>query len=131
MEEAPDLSKVFEQLQGMLSENDGENMLQNLISQLTSPENADSSPAPEASDTFSSLLNSAEGFSGADINTVSRIMSIMQAMNSNQNNPRLTFLQALKPFLKESRQQKLDKAAMFVKMASVFKTLKQNDGGGV
>ncbi len=131
MEDTPDLSKSLEQLQEMLSGNDGQNMLQSIIQQFSSSGNADSSPTAEQESPASPFQGLAGGFSGADMNTVSQIMNVMQAMNNSQSNSKLTFLQSLKPFLKESRQQKLDKAATLVKMASVFKMLKQNDGGGV
>ncbi len=131
MDETQDFSKAIDQLQEVLSGDEGQNLIQTLIEKLTSSDESGSS-LQTGSDTpslpFQNLLSGNEDF---DFATITKIATVMQSLNNEKNNPKVAFLQSLKPFLKEERRQRIDKAAMILKFASVLKILKQTDTGGV
>ena len=116
-----DFTNAVEQLQQMLSSDDGQSQIQNIINMFTSG-NTDNSSAPSAGN--GNLPD------GADMETVMKIASVMQAMNSANDNEKTVFLNALKPFLKEHRQARLEQATKLLKIASVLKTFNQSNRGG-
>lgn len=121
MDENTDFSKAFEQLQQMLSSDEGQSQIQDILGMLTQSSDANPTPAPEP---VSSDM-------GLDLNSIAKISGIIQALNSQNSNANTAFLNSLKPFLKESRRQKLDQATKILKFASVFKVIKENNEGGV
>ncbi len=68
------------------------------------------------------LGNSSFDFSNIDMNTLMKMKSIMDKMN-NKNDPSYNLLYSLKPYLRESKQEKLDQYANllnFSKIAEAF-----------
>ncbi len=131
MDETPDFSKAFETLQQMLSSDEGQSQIQNVINMFTGNQEPDSSPDPHSSSGSLIPQNLFGDGGGIDFETIVKIQNLIQAMNSQKNNPKTAFLHALKPFLKKDRQAKLDQAAQIMSIASVLKTFKNNDKGGV
>lgn len=132
MEETPDFSKAFETLQQMLSSGEGQSQIQNILSMFSGNQENNASPDPDSSS--GSLIpaqNPSGSDDGIDFDTILKIQGIIQAMNSQKNNPKTAFLHALKPFLKKDRQAKLDQAAQIMSIAAVLKAFKNNDKGGV
>lgn len=88
-------------------------------SQDSSPEPEKAQPEPSASSIpdFSSLLGE------MDISTISRFLPLLQAFNSPAaSNERTQLLYALKPFLKQEKQDKIDHA---LRLARLFHAGKQ------
>ena len=63
-----------------------------------------------------------------DFDTIMKMKSVMDAMNSKKNDPRAKLLMSLKPYLKDSRKQKLDQYVQLLNMSSVFELFKENGG---
>lgn len=76
--------------------------------------NSQQSNEPNNSDSSSSNFN----FSDIDINTLLKMKQVMEAMNSNKDDPRANLLLSLKPYLKKSRQ---DKVEQYVKLFGIGK----------
>lgn len=55
-----------------------------------------------------------------DINTMLKMKSIIDAMNSQKDDPRANLLKSLKPYLKESRKEKVDQYIKIFSMEKVF-----------
>lgn len=55
-----------------------------------------------------------------DINTILKMKSIIDAMNSQKDDPRANLLKSLKPYLKESRKEKVDQYIKIFSMEKVF-----------
>ena len=55
-----------------------------------------------------------------DINTMLKMKSIIEAMNSQKDDPRANLLKSLKPYLKESRKEKVDQYIKIFSMEKVF-----------
>ncbi len=64
-----------------------------------------------------------------DINTMLKMKSIMDKMNSNKNDPRANLLLSLKPYLNNGRKQKLDQYIQFLNISKVIDAF-NSDGGG-
>ena len=64
-----------------------------------------------------------------DINTMLKMKSIIDAMNSKKDDPRANLLKSLKPYLKESRKEKVDQYIKIFNMERVFETINPIGGG--
>lgn len=71
-------------------------------------------------------------FSNIDMNTILKMKSVMEKMN-NTNDPRSNLLYSLKPYLRDTRQEKLDQYVNLLnmtKIADVLKTDKKENNNG-
>ena len=62
--------------------------------------------------------NSSFDFNKIDMNTIMKMKSVMDKMN-NSNNPSSNLLQSLKPYLRESRKEKVDQYANLLNIAQI------------
>lgn len=130
MEETPDFSAAIEKVQEMLSTNDGQNQIQDLINALSASAE-DSNSKPDTADHSNIMPDSLSALSnGLDFDTIAKISGIMQAMNARENDPANTFLHSLKPFLTKKRQDKLEQASKLLKITSVLKAFGSKKKGG-
>lgn len=60
-----------------------------------------------------------DGIGSIDIDTFLKLKSVMEKMNT-KDNPRSRLLQSLKPYLKESRKNKIDQYIQFSKIMEVL-----------
>ena len=73
----------------------------------------------EKSDNLNSSANSNTfDFSNIDINTMLKMKQVIDSMNANKDDPRTNLLLSLKPYLKESRQKKVEQ---YVKLFGIEK----------
>ena len=80
----------------------------------------DSSFSQDSSDTKRNKSNNNSGFdfNNIDIDTILKIQSIMSKLNDN-NDPKNRLLLSLKPFLKNSRQNKIDQYIQILNMLKI------------
>ena len=71
--------------------------------------------------------NNSENNSYLDFDTILKIKNIMEAFNQTDDN-RSKLLYSLKPYLRESRQKKLDQYVNLFKISGIAKILKQEKG---
>ena len=62
-----------------------------------------------------------------DINTMMKMKSIMEKMNSHSNDPRTNLLQSLKPYLRDEKKDKLDQYSKLLNMTALMELFNQND----
>lgn len=62
-------------------------------------------------------------FGNMDINTLLKMQKIMSSMNDKQNDSRSNLLLSLKPYLKESRRNKVDQYIQLMKMEKIFEIM--------
>ncbi len=67
-------------------------------------------------------------FSNIDINTIMKMKSIMEKMNS-KDDPRSNLLYSLKPYLRESKKEKLDQYANLLNIAKLSELFKNDNKG--
>ena len=119
-------------------------MINNLVNMLKSKNFKDdnSSSNNESSDStyqssssndvpFSTMSTSsnATGFENIDFDTVLKIKSIMETLNK-KDDPRSNLLYSLKPYLRETRQKKLDQYVNLFKITEVTNLFKNDKGDG-
>ena len=71
-------------------------------------------------------LNGGFDFSNIDMNTILKMKSIMEKMNSS-NDPRSNLLYSLKPYLREERKGKVDQYANLLNFAKIAELLKNDN----
>ena len=67
-------------------------------------------------------------FQMPDMETMMKIMKIMNSMNSNVSNPSANLLYSLKPFLRDSKKEKIDQYIKFLKMSSIISEINKSGG---
>ena len=68
--------------------------------------------------------NSNNPFGDFDMNTILKMQKIMNSMNNDkQNDYRTNLLMSLKPYLKESRKNKVDQYVQLMKMGKIFEIM--------
>lgn len=72
--------------------------------------------------------NSEQSMPNIDINTMMKMQKIISAMNSPSNNSGVNLLRSLKPYLKPSRQAKVDEYIQLFNMEKVFELMRQSGG---
>ena len=68
----------------------------------------------------SSNTSNSNPFGNIDMNTILKIKQVMEKMNQNKNDPRSNLLLSLKPYLKDSRKQKVDQYIQLFNMVSIM-----------
>lgn len=119
-----DLSDIMKKITNMINSNNSE-----VSSDLDNSSNEKNSN--EANDFNSSNTNTNTNFN-IDIATLLKVKSVMDKMNSNQNNPRTNLLLSLKPYLKPSRKDKVDQYIKLLNMEHILEIFRQeedNNGG--
>lgn len=90
--------------------------------------NLSSSDKSSSSNNSSTSSNSDDSHSSIDINTILKTKEIMDKINSTHNDKRSNLLLALKPYLRKSRQSKLDQYMKLLNMAPLLEIFKNNGG---
>ena len=73
--------------------------------------------------------NNTFDFSNIDMETIMKFKNIMNKIGTNQSSPRSNLLKSLKPYLKDSKKEKVDQYIQFMNMASIFEELNFKPGG--
>ena len=123
--------------------NNMQNNSNNTSNSGTSTFNADSSPdlnnilsqvSPEMLNNLGNMLNSnnqsnqsssQNGNFNLDMNTIMKMKSIMENMN-NKNDPRSNLLYSLKPYLRDSKKDKLDQYVNLLNVSKIADIMNQN-----
>ena len=126
MDENMDFSKAIEKVQDMLSGEDGQNTLENLMNLFT---NAQSQNA-DTSDNCALLPDKESPFPDFDFDMFIKLQKILNATKNRSNNEKTQFLYSLKPFLKPARRTRLDHAVKLMNTLTVLKALKNTNEGG-
>lgn len=102
-----DLSNLFEKL-NINKDIISPDMINNLMNML----NNNSSDNNESSSNTST--------NNIDFETILKMKSVMDRLNNNNNDPRANLLLSLKPYLKDSRKEKLDQYIQLLKISKVL-----------
>ncbi len=126
-----DMEDIFQKLNSIMSDKEATDNLKNIINNF----NTSSSNSSQASDNekdkknqSGSESNSSSGIPNFDINTILKLKSLMDKFNSSQNDSRANLLLALKPYLTDSKKDKIDLYIKFLKIMNVVETLDLNGG---
>lgn len=112
-----DMSDIFEKLNSVIDKDKiSPDMINNLMNMLgnSNGENKDNYDNSEN--------NSSRALGGIDIETLLKIKTIMDKMNTHDD-PRSTLLQSLKPYLNENRKNKIDQYIKLMNMSKIIEIL--------
>ena len=130
-----DMSELMNKLNDMLG-SDSSSDLKNLINNFANNSDNKSSDTSDYSNSSNHNNNnndndddddSSSNFN-IDFETIMKIKTMMDAFNTKKNDPRAKLLKSLKPYLKESRKNKIDQYIGLLNMSQVFELFK-NSGG--
>lgn len=126
------MQNLFAQVNQMLQNGNIPDELKNIVNNMNNSSTANENSSTASSKNVSNNNNSQQSnepnnsdsssgdfnFSDIDINTLLKMKQVMEAMNSNKDDPRANLLLSLKPYLKKSRQ---DKVEQYVKLFGIGK----------
>lgn len=127
-----DMSDMIKNLSSMLNGKDMPEDIKNIISNFASnnSNNSDSNNSHNDSchneDISSDSRNSNSGQNTTpdiDIGMILKMKKIMDFMKNNKDDPRANLLLSLKPYLKDSRQEKVDQYVKLFNMSKVFEVI--------
>lgn len=104
-------------------------MLKNIMNLFNSSSKNDTSN--NSSDFNSDNVNSNGSIPNFDINMLLKMKSIMDKLNNNKNDPRSNLLLSLKPYLKESRKNRVEQYIQFINMSKIIEVFNQNGGENI
>lgn len=115
-----DFSKIISNFSEILNSGNIPDDLKNILNNFNSSNNNSSTTSEETTE------NSSAGTSSIDFDTILKMKSIFDKMNSSDD-PRENLLLSLKPYLKNSRKSKLDQYIQFLKLAKVVDVFRANE----
>lgn len=98
-------------------------MVQNFSSMMNN--NSSNSSDTVADEKVANNTNNNFDVSNIDINTIMKMKSIMEKMSS-KNNPSSNLLYSLKPYMRESRKEKIDQYAQLLNIANLTEILNED-----
>ena len=112
------MSTLMNQISNMLNSNEIPDDIKNMMSNLSKSQK-DSSTSNTASP--NEISNSSQA-PDLDIETIMKIKKIMDSMKETKNDPRANLLRSLKPYLKDSRKEKVEQYIQFLGIEKAFET---------
>ena len=118
------MEDMMQKIGELLSDEESMNQIKELAEMLKSSDNPmEESDAPPPKEEPHHNESTEQGF-GFDLGMLFQIQNIMQSISSNDKNTEL--LLALKPHLKEEKQQRVDKAVKLLKLFAIFTVVKES-----
>lgn len=128
-----DMSEIFNKFSNMINEGNIPDEMKGILSSLSN--NKSNTGESTNSKNGSTLENDSKNekrdssdSSSIDFETIMKMKSIMDKMKGNANDPRANLLLSLKPYLKESRKEKIDQYIKLFSMSKVMEIFKETGG---
>lgn len=123
-----DISKVASQIPPDVLQNFS-SALQNGNSNSSSQNTIPNSNSTDNGKSSNSNASSNFDFSNVDMNSILKMKSIIDKMNTTNNDPRSNLLHSLKPYLRNEKKEKLDQYANLLNFAKVAEMFKNDNKG--
>lgn len=134
-----DMNDIFQKLNGMLSDEETRSNLKNILDNISSSNNSssktDSGPhststenAKNTSNTINNSSNNANNSNKTnnldfDLQTFLKLQSVLKNINNESNDSRSKLLLSLKPYLRESKKEKLDQYIKMLNLAKIIEVM--------
>ena len=134
-----DMSDLMKQFTTIMENNEMPENIKNIFNSLKVSSNSGNSSKTNNSNSDEKIKNTNENksntesvnnstdnnfdFSSIDINTILKLKSLLDTMNNSKDDPRANLLKSLKPYLKESRKDKVDQYIKLFGITKVFESL--------
>lgn len=125
-----DMNNIMEQFNKMLQNNEFPDELKNALNSFTNSSNSNNSgnSTKSSNDLNNNFNDSNSTIPDIDINTILKMKQVMDSMKTNKDDPRANLLLSLKPYLKESRQKKVDQYIGLFGLGKAFEVLSSLGG---
>ncbi|MBP3502436.1 MAG: hypothetical protein J6K42_03035 [Clostridia bacterium] len=123
-----DMNDIFQKLNNILEDKDMSNNLKNILNNFSSSNESNNSSESSNNTENSNNSDTSQKIPEFDINTILKIKTIMDSLNNNADDPRSNLLLSLKPYLGETKKEKIDQYVKFLHFAKVLEIL--NPMGG-
>lgn len=124
-----DLNSIFQKLNEMMSDKETSDNLKDILNNFSSSSNNSSQASSNNSENnASNSSKSSSSIPEFDIGTILKIKAAIDRLNSSQSDSRSNLLKSLKPYLHNSKKEKIDQYIKFLKIADVLESL--NFSGG-
>lgn len=125
------MGELEDKISALLSSPEG---LQQVMSAVRAISGGGDSPRPEkkeapVSDSADDPLSALSGLSNLDPNILSGVMNLLNEYSS-QDDRKTALLSSLKPYLRQDRRNKIDKAVQIARLAHIAKALLSGALGG-
>ena len=120
-----DMSNIIKQLNNMMQNNEFPDNIKEAIGKFSASSNSSGSVNQSTTNT-SDTTDSPD----IDINTILKMKKIIDSMNADKDDPRSNLLKSLKPYLKESRQKKVDQYVQLFGLSKAFEMFGSMGGEG-
>ena len=97
--------------------------IKNIINNFSSNNKNSNAEDISSANKHSTNTSSSESNSDIDIGMILKMKKIMDSMKNNKDDPRANLLLSLKPYLKNSRQEKVDQYIKLFNMSKVFEVI--------
>ena len=121
-----DMSNIMDKISNMMNNGEIPDDVKNMMNNLMSNNNGQFSNNDTPHKHNSNTSNSTNTDLNIDMGTIMKMKKVMDSMNLNKDDPRADLLNSLKPYLKQSRKEKVDqyiKLLSMGKVAEVFNSL--------
>ncbi|WP_337389549.1 hypothetical protein [Duodenibacillus massiliensis] len=119
-----DMSNLMEQINNMMKNNQIPDDIKNIINSMSQNSSNSGNTDSQVKDTSSSENTSSDSsMPEFDMATIMKLKRVMESMKSSSNDPRANLLKSLKPYLKDSRKEKVDQYIQIFGMSKVFEML--------
>ena len=122
-----DMNNLLNQFNNMVKNKEIPDNLKDIINTFSNSNTNNNNNSNNSSSNTDSETSTSTDFD-IDINTILKFKQILDAMNSNKSDPRSNLLLSLKPYLKDSRKQKVDQYIKIFNIEKAFETF--NSLGG-
>ncbi len=121
------VNNLFSKFSEMMNNGDMPENIKNILENMTNSQNVNTNSSGSSNSNNSASSNNQTNsniFNNIDINTIFKLQNAMNSVNSDkQNESRTNLLLSLKPYLKESRKNKVDQYIQLFKMEKVFEII--------
>lgn len=119
------MDDLMGKIQEMLSDEESMKQISELAQMFSSSDNTETKSSAASSKPDNDGGGLPGGFDMGDFD-FTKILKVQEIMNKASNDKNAEFLLALKPLLREERQQKVDKAVKMLKLFTVWTVLKDS-----
>ena len=117
-----DMSELFSKFSNMINEGNIPDEMKNILSSLSN-NNQENGKEERGSE-----QNSSDSGMQIDLETIMKMKTIMDKMKGSGSDPRANLLLSLKPYLKESRKEKIDQYIKLFGMSKVIEAFNSTGG---
>ena len=104
-------------------------MIQNFSKILSNQNNDNNSSSTNTNNQNQDKNNQGSNFdiNGLDMNTIMKMSSVIQKMNNTKDDPRANLLNSLKPYLRNSKKEKLDNYMNLLNVTKIAEIMKEKN----